>query len=603
MAILKQNKSNMQIQAVYEDPRANGNRMYFWSEGFNKANLQYVMTSGLSHNTAGTNLSTWGYPSYGPNNDWQWDGVILTTGNRTHVQHVSNSNNNYRNNLDMQPFMSMDTGNPVRTHWSWQDDTGNVCIYSGYNQYQYRNANPQFYYEKRFNPPAELDNNFPNQVTGPAYYNSWAIYRNPTTNNLIALVNAANQDGGAYPNNLGPGRVTSVFNTSAVSLTNSTTYVAVIFQFLGTDPSGFSIWLSNSQDNDFTQIFYRYDDSQNTLTTLSTINATPSAGGSSAGGARGTAFGNTRPKFSSKYFTDPLSASNRAWYTPYLDVNGNYVPFYYQWTPSTNTFTRNTNITVNWGGGNTQSTFWLPDTLSAANSQASHAMQTLWYNEVFQVNNAGTRYLTLFQLHGSGNVYDAQPKMRTLVTFSVDAADPKILTYHSNVVIPTTPQNIVWLDDFRTLLGVIAQNNFYIYSFSAANGWVLTANLPYRYDAVGRDASGRIWAVDAGPALYGRLHIITPAVPTTVSVVTASSVYNYQSTPINSTATVNAYDASGNRIVANVTLRCEGSSIRIVVGGVELTEYTVTTSASADTTINIRVIAAGQTNIVASVNI
>lgn len=594
----------MQVQCVWEDPRSNGTRIYFWSEGYNKANLQYVMTSGLSHNTAGTNLSNWGYPSYGPSSDWQWDGVILTAGNRTHVQHVSTSNNNYRNNLDMQPFMSMDVNNPVRTHFAWNDGTGNVCIYSSYNQYQYRNANPQVVYEKRYNPSSDsLDNNFPNQSSSAAYYNTWPIYLNPTTLNLISLVNAADSNAGAYPNNLGPGRITSIFNTSGVSYSNSTTYNAVIFQFLGTDASGFSIWLSNSQDNDYTQIFYRYDDSANTLTALSTINAIPSAGGSSAGGNRGVNYGNTRPKFSSKYFTDPLSASNRAWYTPYLDVNGNYVPFYYQWTPSSNTFTRNTNITVNWGGGNTQSTFWLPDTLTAANSQTGYALQTLWYNEVFQVNNAGTRYLTLFQLHGSGNVYDAQPKMRTLVTFSIDAADPKILTYHSNVTIPTTPQNIVWLDDYRTLLGVIAQNNFYIYSFSAANGWVLTANLPYRYNAVGRDASGRIWANDDGPAVYGRLHIITPAVPTTVSVATAQNVYNYQSTPINSTAIVNAYDASGNRIVANVTLKCEGSSIRIVVGGVELTEYTVSTSASADTTVNIRVIAAGQTNIVASVNI
>jgi hypothetical protein len=603
MAILKNNKSSMQIQGVYEDPRPSGNRIYFWSEGFNKENLQYIMTSGLSHNTAGTNLTNWGYPSYGPSNDWQWDGIILTTGNRTHVQHVSTTNNNFRNNLDMQPFMSMDINNPVRTHWSWEDDTGNVCIYSGYNQYQYRNANPQFVYEKRFNPGGELDNNLPNASSTTAFYNSWAIYRNPTTNNLIALVNAADASGGAYPNNLGPGRVTGVFNTSTVGFSNSTTYVAVIFQFLGTDPSGFSIWQSNSQDNDYTQIFYRYDDSANTLTVLSTINAIPSAGGSSAGGNRGTGFGNTRPKFSSKYFTDPTNANNRAWYTPYLDSTGNYVPFYYQWTPASNTFTRNTNCTVNYPGGNNQTTYWLPDTLSAANSQTAHAMQSPWYNEVFQINNTGTRYLTLFQLHGSGNVYDAQPKMRTLMTYSIDAADPKILNYHSSVIIPTTPQNIVWLDDYRTLLGVIAQNNFYIYSFNSTTGWVLTATLPYRYDAVGRDASGRIWAIDRGPALYGRLHVITPAVPTTVSVATAENVYNYQSVAINSTATVNAYDASGNRIIANVTLRCEGNSVRIVDGGVELSEYTVTTSSSADTTVNIRIIAAGQTNIVASVNI
>jgi hypothetical protein len=182
---------------------------------------------------------------------------------------------------------------------------------------------------------------------------------------------------------------------------------------------------------------------------------------------------------------------------------------------------------------------------------------------------------------------------------------PTSLVYHSSFVVPLTPKNIVWLNDARTTLGVFTHINFYVYTFdpTGVNGWQLTSTLPYQYNAVGRDSLNRIWAVDVGPNQMGRVHLITTSVPATVSVTTAASSYNYSGTTINSTATVNAYDVNGNRLAVSVTLTVSGSSLVFVSNSVQYTTLTVTTSTSADTTVNIAIIAAGNSNIITSVNV
>jgi hypothetical protein len=102
----------------------------------------------------------------------------------------------------------------------------------------------------------------------------------------------------------------------------------------------------------------------------------------------------------------------------------------------------------------------------------------------------------------------------------------------------------------------------------------------------------------------GRVHLITPSVPATVSVVTAASSYNYAGSTINSTATVNAYDVNGVRLAVSVTLTVSGTSLVLVnSSSVQVTTLTVTTSTSADTTVNIAIIGAGNSNIITSVNV
>lgn len=606
MALIKTNRAVSRAPAVFEDPRPIGNRIYFWHEGFEKDDLSYVFDSGLNHSPAGNINLEYAFPALTPSATWRHTGVLNLTGEDVHCTHRTAATiNDAVNNLDLTSFISMDPANKSSQHRYLLGNSGVNAVYSTYHNFQINTDT--ITYQARVSPVGELDRSFPTKSSAVAgFNNSWPVYFNPSTENLIQVANLT-AAAGAYPNLLAPGRIRNILAGTTTPTWESVTGIASItLQFIGLASDGNTLFLSNSLANDHTQIFLKYNDVSNTTTTVQTINATPTAAGTSAGGARTSGFGNTLMKMSSRTFPNNVTPANRDWYTPSLDSNGRYHPHYYQWNRTTDTFTRNTDITVNWGSGNNQDTFWLPDTLSIGYNATVHAAGRLWYNESFTVTAGGntTRYLTFFQLHGSGTAFDAQPKMRTIVTFTVSGIDRKVLTYHSSVIVPETPKNIVWLDDTLTTFGVFAWNNFYIYSFDQTSGWLLTNTLPFRFEAVGRDGLGRIWAVDAGPLQYGRLHLITPAIPATISVVLADNSYNYNGVDVDSTATVNAYNVSGGRIATNVTLTVEGTSLKLINSSdEEVSQLVVATSSSADTTVDVRIVGAGTSNIVASINV
>jgi hypothetical protein len=607
MALIRTNRLRHRNSAVFEDPRPGGNRIYFWNNGHKRDDLSHIFDSSVSHNVAGNNLTDFGFPSLRGDSTWRHAGVLMVTGEVVHCQHVSVINNDAFNNLDLCAFISMDPDNKASNHRFIQSSGAISAVYSYTNNFQVSNSTGSSEAQTRLDISGELDSTPPTKFLLTGTYNSWALYFNPATGNLIQLANALTS-GAIFADQQAPGRILNVTAGPAAVLTyqNIGVLSGIMYQFIGIATDGNALFLNNSVANDHTQIITKYTDVSNTGTTLHTFNAVPSAAGTSAGGNRATAFGNTNIKLSSRTFLDVGSTTNRAWYTPYFDVNGRFHPFYFQWNRSTDIFTRNSDITVNWPSGTTQDDYWLADTISLGQNGTAHKAQRPWYNESFTITNGEvtTRYLTLFQFHGSGTVHNDAPLRRSFVTFTVNANDPKELTYHSHVIIPETPKNIVWLNDDLTLFGIFAWNNFYIYRFGQTSGWALISTQPYSFDAVGRDSLGRIWAVDGGPLLWGRLHVFTSEVPTTISVELADVSYNYTGTPIDTTATVNAFNVSGDRMTAEVTLKVEGSSLKLINSSdQEVSELTVTTSSSQDTEVDVRIIGAGTSNIVASVNV
>jgi hypothetical protein len=598
MAIIKVNREYSQIPAIYEDPRPSGNRIYFWGQAFEKDTLDYVVNGGIVYAAGG--IGAWGFPSYAASNAWRYNGIMFLSGEVVHCMHYGVGNNLRENNVDMTGFMSMDPANPCRNH-RYISSNGNEVIYSNYASL--RNNNDAGQAIARVNHTGELDNNFPAKIVSGTYYHSWPIWFNQSTGNLVQVFhyfNNANEQ--VWPYYLGFGRATNVARPGlGIAWEHPATYDNYFTQMIGINSGNTAIFLSNDVATDHTQVIRRYDDSTNVSTTLSTFNTAPAAAGTSAGGNRAATFGNTFPKLSSRTFTDPNTATVKGWYTPYFDVNGKYHPFYFQWNTTTDTFTRNADITVNWGATD-QNSQWLPDAVSAASSGSGHIMQRFVYNETFTLG--GTRYLTMYQLHGGTNIYDSEAKYRTFVTFSVNASNPKSLTYHSRVIAPASPKNIIWLNEEHTIMGIFGHTSFWIYSFNASTGWVLTSTQPFKVEAAGTDSLGRLWLVDGGPYNYGRIHLVSPSVPVEVSVVLDQNALNYQGVDVDLNAIVNAYNVSGQRIVSEVTLLIEGSSLRIINdSNEEISQVTVTTSASADTTVSMRVIAAGTSNIITTVNI
>lgn len=314
------------------------------------------------------------------------------------------------------------------------------------------------------------------------------------------------------------------------------------------------------------------------------------------------------PKFASSTFVDLTTSTSRGFYVPYFDTAGTYQPFFYQWKTTNDNFVRNQDIKVIYGDGSANtSTFlsiWAPEIVSSTSVSVNYGMQRVWYNESFIYND--TRYLTLIQLHGAGTVMDANALQRTFVTYTVNTSTYKTLTYHSSVTIPTTPKNIVWLNDTRTLLGVFGHSAFWIYNFTSA-GWTLLQTENYQFSAVGRDGQGRIWGVDSGPLGGGRVHLIisdTVSIPIRVSLVPSVSVFNYTGTNQLFTFNLDAFNSTGTRIASNITLTVTGNSLRMLDNASnQYTKYTTATSTSTSTIVNAVIISAGPSSITTTVNL
>ena len=332
-----------------------------------------------------------------------------------------------------------------------------------------------------------------------------------------------------------------------------------------------------------------------------TIIATGTNVTTSIGGNRSTGFGGLLPKYASSTFVDLSTATTRGFYIPYFDTNGTYQPFYYQWNTTNDNFVRNQDIKVLYTASN-MLTYWAPETASLTSVNAIYGMQRIWYNESFTYNSA--RYLTFMQFHGAGTVMDASDKQRTFMTYLVDTSTYRTLTYHSNITIPSTPKNIVWLNDNRTLMGIFGHSAFWIYSFTSA-GWSLIKTENYQFSAVGRDSLGRVWGQDAGILNGGRAHLIlsdAASVPNTISLVPSSSVFNYTGTNQLFTFALDALNSTGTRIAVNVTLTVTGNSLRILDGaGTQYTSYTTSTSASTSTIVNAAIIAAGPSSVATTI--
>jgi hypothetical protein len=358
--------------------------------------------------------------------------------------------------------------------------------------------------------------------------------------------------------------------------------------------------INASNDNQIKVVDYNIDN--NTTSFLYEWSAERQAFGGSIGGTRAESFGIRRQvKFASTFFNDPDDANTKGFYIPYFDVSNNYQPYYMQWDKTDDTFTQNSDVlvvseTVN-NTFSPSSSFLnnLSQTVSAGQTGMSGAI----FNETFVFDS--TRYLILGALNGVYQIHDNSTSARTFITYEIDANDPKVLIYHSHLQLPTTPKNIVWLNDSKTLMGVFLDTSFRVYSFNNTTGWTQSQAISETFWSVGRDRSDRIWAAAEGAVDdFSELHLITPAIPIVINIQPELTTYNYQGTTINSFFTLEAINAQGNRIATDVTLVIDGSTMTFANG---TKSAIVTTSSTAPVQVNIRIIDTGFSQIVASVTV
>ena len=331
-----------------------------------------------------------------------------------------------------------------------------------------------------------------------------------------------------------------------------------------------------------------------TWTEMFNINTVPSASGSSQGGNN---MNNINVVTNcSEVFDDPRGTANtKVFYRNYYDSYRNFHPFVITWDTSTDTFARETDITCN--------------VLSSVHADMSaSSFQNGGNNRCEQQNlqtwsGSSLRYLCDMKLDGRPMAKDSDAAYRTWVTYSVGASDPKALTYHSKVEMPSTPRSMIWLNDSHTMLGVWFKNSFGIYSWNDTTGWNQTTNLPHKVQNIGRDSLDRIWYIRPSTK-YGsakpELHLLTPTLPVTISVAPENATYTYSGSTITSYIDVSAINASGARIASSVKLVIEGSSMTF---SDDSTSKTVTTLTTGELQVATKVISAGFTNVSASIEI
>jgi len=714
---------------MMEDPTPGSNNLFFQNDLYAKDTLAPQYDQGVNYTTDGslTINKYWGVSN--PTNEvgFGLGGILMLNNEVTHVRHVSITNNLYSNTLDWAPWASMDPNYKIQPMKYFTDGV-NTLIHASWNYMNSPQAVTNYYYmyNTRFwsalnmNSTQLVQNGYLTLCTvptgvdtsSPLLYgwrfgftalansgtSSFPVYRNPVTNNLVWIAQSTGAAaGGQYPYAISGAATVPAFSAAPAQQVVAAGYTLdTTNQLLGVSAlDNFSINFRNSVLNDYTHSMIKYNDGNNTITTLNSFSTIPyraGAGGTGAytvnstgtsftataftftgtnvvppvvgvstftgtatmvvvgtstyinvanytgpglitsgslmfsttgtintayllstgstvtalgiatniGGDRVLTFGNQIPKYASKIFSDPSTSTTKGFYVPWFDIVGNYQPFYYQWDTKTDTFIQYANVTMVYPTTGTNITsYWNPDIISLTSSQVSYGLQRVWTNETFV--SGGNRYLIFMQLHGAGAIYDAYPLMRTFVTYIMAANNPLKLTFVPNgtIQVPSSPKNIVWLSDDKTILGIISHSAFYVYVFSSVSGWVQTGLFPFQFNAVGRDGLGRVWAQDTGVG-GGRLHLITLNVPVNIVVTSDAASYYYAGSSTTANLTVNAYTYTGARIATAVKLVIDGGSMTFAGSNLTLS---VTTSASADTIVPVTITGGGVANIIASANL
>lgn len=644
MAIVKTIKNGFGLNNILmEDPIPGSPYLYIQNDAYDKNTLTPQYDVALSHSVYGNSLSAFGMCgnfSYCYNGTTK-GGVLLLAGETTHVQqnpgyfgaYNSNSNNGHTTNLDMAPFASMDPTNTVAPAKYFTNGVNNEVLWNfRYSRAAYNNDFTTCFEGKINTTSSDLAkgltvnfNNYhgaPGNTTfvnyggvGNAGYQGLVaipVYYNPTTTNIICVPHSIGNSGGSNSAQNGYNYIpAAIFGgaymtsyTPTPSLQYTQAYMNsnnMTVQFLGVAADGNAVFFWNNVSNDYQQYIGKYYDNNNTTVAYGSANnlytTVPSAaGGSIYAGYRAGNFGNFIPKFASKTFTDTLSANCKGWYVPYVDTVGNFLPFYYRWASATDLITRQNSVSANYPNGTNINTFWQYDTFSGSSVLNSWGLQRCWYNETNVYN--GVRYLHFFQLHEAGGVFDNNPLMRAVLVYSIDPGNPGSLTYSSSIVPPQTIKNICWLTSDRTVIALIGTTATYIYTFTGT--WNLTSTLNYSYCAIGTDNLGRIWAVDAGPFGYGRLHLISLFIPANIVVTPDNTTQNYTGTNISGNLSAAAYNQSGGYIATTIKLVLEGGSM--VFAGNNLTT-TVTTLSTGPVLVPYTITGPGYSNIVASIAI
>jgi len=396
----------------------------------------------------------------------------------------------------------------------------------------------------------------------------------------------------------------NVYNSNSPSGSPTVAYKSRVYKCTGTSQSTANILISGDSMASAYRLAGGLD--VNDLT----------SDGTTAGGNFANITSYHVPTKPSRTMTDPRdgTGNTKLWYAVYIDDNSDYHPDLWTWDTTDDSFTVQTDVIMQAGAGQSVGFTGKSSGVDAWNATIDNSL----YPGMFRENNSsnstsivthhlfefnGERYITLIWVDAP-RYYTTNNIIKTLLTWKIDAADPRLFTFHSKKVLPFPWQSHIFLNDEETLIGLNDDYSFLIIAFNSATGWETANTLSYKITSIGRDSTDRIWytkdSTSLGNTVYPELHLLTPSLPLTVTVTPAATSYTYAGAQIASTVAVSAYNAQGARISTDVKLLIEGTGMTFT-GGTTIT--TVTTSAADPIDVDIFINSAGFSNITASVDI
>lgn len=608
MAVIYTGKFGSGTLPVLEDPRAGSTDLYIerlrhnktsFAPQFNSKIRLGSTTSDTSNNTAGQSYSS---ASINIHNPLGRTGMLALTKEVSVCAHQTGDNTSYPvlYAIDWRTWgYSMDDSYPASSVKEFTDGSNKTVIHQVTDPTGAYSANIRSLWR---NPAAGT----PLSDIAPSYYVSegstsssggvayehcgpWVYNKGTYAYGRMSSVFYTNQ--GQYD---GFGRFNIATNATGNSHTTANGFRSGIYeemQFIGpSSQDAEPMFMATAHRYNYHNKIYKPNTDANTVTTLHSFTTAGTASGN-----RGThnASNHYYPKIASKHFSNPASgqSANRVFYSPALDSNNNYFPWYFTWDKSNDTFVRGHCTMV--GELSSVSGFVVNN---PASYSAGMSENTMLYNETHVLS--GTRYVTIIPLCNHSTQAEDSDAERTIITYSVGASDATTLTFHSKEVIPKGIKNITWLNDARTLLGIHQAGGYLIYKMDGTNGWQKATTITSELHCVGRDSADRILALEANGTNNFKLHAITPTLPVSVSITPAAASYNYTGSIINSTIAVSAFGADGARIAATVGLTISGSTMDFSSG---VTTVNVTTSTSADVSQAFRVTGAGFSDILAAI--
>jgi hypothetical protein len=214
----------------------------------------------------------------------------------------------------------------------------------------------------------------------------------------------------------------------------------------------------------------------------------------------------------------------------------------------------------------------------------------------------GTWYITFWLSDKNNHQGNAATRwntstQRTMLTFTINTATDSTLTYHSKFTFQDNynmPRDWLPLNAVGDLMVVPTYTKTNFMRFSTTSGWYISSVYPYEVGHCGTDAQGRLWMLGRELGNF-TVHLLTPQLPSQVSVVMPTQNLLYTGTTILTTASLYAYNYAGDAITATVYLTIQGNSMVFTDNGT--VNQTYTTNATTSTPINLTITGAGINNI------